>query len=109
MRGMGGEIMIKKVMVKKDMSKKDMSKKVMVKKDLIKSPKTKDSENDLKRVPREDITDNINEAIEELEAANHSVSIDRLKRAEEEIDRALRILLKAQRQINMRRNWFISE
>lgn len=61
------------------------------------------------RVSREEISDKINEAIDVLGASKRSVSADKLRRAEEEIDKALRILLRAQREINTRRNWYITE
>ena len=118
--------MPKKVIVKKETVKKGIVKKEIVKKkipkkeieiveeeilnnDMMKSPSAREGKNGMTRVSREEISDKINEAIDVLGASKRSVSADKLRRAEEEIDKALRILLRAQREINTRRNWYITE
>ncbi|WP_164826765.1 hypothetical protein [Paenibacillus alginolyticus] len=76
---------------------------------IMRSPSTREGRNGVTRVSREEINDKINEAIDVLGTSKRNVSSDKLRRADEEIDRALRILIKAQREINSRRNWYISE
>ncbi|KRF43876.1 hypothetical protein [Paenibacillus sp. Soil787] len=75
----------------------------------MRSPSAREGRNGMTRVSREEISDKINEAIDALGASKRNVTADKLRRAEEEIDRALRILLKAQREITARRSWYISE
>ncbi|WP_261301405.1 hypothetical protein [Paenibacillus andongensis] len=75
----------------------------------MKSPSTREGRNGMTRVSREEINDKINEAIDALGASKRSVSADKLRRADEEIEKALRILLRAQGEINTRRNWYITE
>ncbi|KQX46684.1 MULTISPECIES: hypothetical protein [unclassified Paenibacillus] len=108
--------MPKKVAVNKEPVKKDILKKVIempekeiVNKKMMKSTSAREGRNGMTRVSREEISEKINEAIDALGASKRSVSADKLRRAEEEIDKALRILLRAQREISTRRNWYISE
>jgi hypothetical protein len=99
----------KKEMPIKDIVKEEIVNEEMVNKNLTKVPRVKEGDSDMPRVPRDEINDKIQEAIDVLEASKRNVSVDKLRRAEEEIDRALRILVNAQREIITRRNWFISE
>ena len=117
------KVIVKKGIVKKEIVKKEIVKKKIptkeidieiveeeiVNKDMMKSPSPREGGNNMTRVSREEISDKINEAIDVLGASKRSVSADKLRRAEEEIDKALRILLRAQREINTRRNWYITE
>lgn len=104
---------VKKVVVKKEIPKKEIDIEIVeeeiVSKELMKSTSAREGKNGMTRVSREEIIDKINEAIDVLGASKRSVTADKLRRAEEEIDKALRILLRAQREINTRRSWYISE
>ncbi|MDQ0889519.1 hypothetical protein QFZ81_004607 [Paenibacillus sp. V4I9] len=117
---------VKKEIAKKEKASKDTMEKEIVRKEdprnlfeiqetevvnnrYMRSPSAREGRNGMTRVSREEISDKINEAIDVLGASKRSVSVDKLRRAEDEIDKALRILLRAQREINSRRTWYISE